>query len=376
MLRRARGSVLAGAALALAAAAPVTAAPEVGTTFPPGFDVPVDASLGVPVLGFGSDEGEVRRTPVVFLHGNNDTAYPTSCNESYGKIHDFAQSFLDNGWSPKELWGLSYQGDQCDLQTDQRRRAGEPHTTLANVPDLRAFVRSVLAFTGAKQVDVIGHSLGTTLAREWMRQDDAHHLVRRLVGVDGPNHGIINCSPSPLNYYATLGFTPDSPVCLEYGAADTPMLTALNAGDETPGPTEYLMVVNADASFVYMPVQDGVLPPVPAQDREGRPHDFSRSASLEGAQIAEVTGQGRYDEVLLAAHTGIVNSPEVWELARDFLAPQAAPAAPPQATGSSAPPAAAPAPEPRASLPATGGSAAAAGLVLLVAAAAAAARRR
>ena len=295
--------------------------PQIGTTFPEGFAVPLDASSGAPVLGFGSAEGEVTRTPVVFLHGNNDTPYPTECNEHYGKVRDFAQSLLDAGWSPKELWALGYQGDQCDLQEDQRRRAGVPHTPLANVPDLRAFVRAVLDYTGATQVDIVGHSLGTTLAREWMRQDDAYGVVRRLVGVDGPNHGILNCSPSPLNYYATIGFTPDSPVCLEYGAADTPMLTQLNAGDETPGPTEYLMVVNVDASFVYIPKQDGILPPVPAQDREGRPHDFSGSARLEGATVLEVTGQGRYDDVLLAAHTGIVNSPEVWQASAEFLAP-------------------------------------------------------
>lgn len=306
----------------------------------------MDASLGVPVLGFGSDQGQARRTPVIFLHGNNDTPYPTSCNGSYGKIRDFAQYFLAAGWTPKELWALGYQGDQCDLLTDQTRRAGQAHTTAANVPDLRAFVRSVLDYTGAAQVDIVGHSLGTTLAREWMRQDNTYALVRRLVGVDGPNHGIINCSPSPQNYYApTLGFTPDSPVCLEYGAAGTPMLSRLNAGDETPGPTEYLMIVNADTSFVYISAQDGVLPPVPAMDRTGRPHDFSASARLQGAAVVEVRGQGRYDSVLLAAHTGIVNSPEVWRLAADFLGPRPAVAAPTATPGQPA--------EPRASQPAT-----------------------
>lgn len=325
-----RRLLLPAVVVVLAAACPAAAAAqgEIGTTFPEGFAVPVDASLGTPVLGFGSAEGEVVRTPVIFLHGNNDTPYPTSCNEQFGKVRDFAQSFLAAGWSPKELWALGYQGDQCDLQTDQRRRAGEAHTTVANVPDVRAFVRSVLSYTGATQVDIVGHSLGTTLAREWMRQDDAYGVVRRLVGVDGPNHGIINCSPSPLNYYVSAGFTPDSPVCREYGAADTPLLSALNAGDETPGPTEYLTIVNSDASFVYISAQDGVFAPVPAEDREGRPHDFSASARLAGATLIEMTGQGQYDGTLLAAHTGIVNSPDVWKATADFLAPAAGPAGP------------------------------------------------
>jgi pimeloyl-ACP methyl ester carboxylesterase len=297
------------------------AAGTVGTSFPAGFRVPVDHSLGTPVIGFGA-AGRVRRTPVIFLHGNNDTPYPTTCNGSYGAVQAMAQSFADAGWAPSELGGLGYQGDQCDLPADETRRAGAAHTTLANVPDLRAFVRAVLAYTGAKQVDIVGHSLGATLAREWMRQDRAYRLVRRVVSLDGPHHGIINCSPDPQNYYGpSLGFVPGSPVCLEYGAADTPFLRRLNAGGEAPGPTRWLAVVNADASFVYISTRDGVLPAVPAQDRNGRPHDFGRSAELRGARLVRLTGQGVHDTTLLAAHTGLVASPDAWALARDFLRP-------------------------------------------------------
>ena len=340
-------------------AAPAYAEGTVGTSFPSDFAVPTDASLGAPVIGFGGSDGEVRRTPVIFLHGNNDTPYPTTCNGAYGAPQAFAQHFADAGYSLKELWGLGYQGDQCDLLTDQTRRAAEAHTTIANVPDLRAFVRAVLDYTGAKQVDLVGHSLGASLSREWMRQDDAYGIVRRLVSIDGPHHGIINCSPDPRNYYApTLGFTPDSPVCAEYGAADSEFLTRLNAGDETPGPTEYLAILNTDASFVYMDRQDGVLPPVPAQDSAGRPHDFSASARLDGAETVELNGQGRYDGTLLAAHTGIVASPEVWDVTLEFLsrpAPGPAPAARPSLAPRPAP--RPPRPAPSRPLPATGGTA-------------------
>ena len=305
------------AALGLAASAQ---AASVGTAFPSGFPTVVDASLGVPVLGFGA-AGPVQRTPVIFLHGNNDTPYPTPCNP-YGNVHDFAQYFADRGYSPSELWALGYQGDQCDLLADQTHRSGTAHTTLANVPDLRAFVDAVLDYTAAKRVDIVAHSLGVTLARAWMKQDHAWHLVRRLVAIDGPNHGIINCSPSSLNYWqapALGGFTPDSPVCQEYGAADTPFLTWLNQPNETPGPTRYLVIRNVDTDFVYMPTRDGVLAGVPAEDRTGAPHDFSHSATLAGAQELDLAGQGVHDPFLLTAHLGILNSPQTWQAALDFL---------------------------------------------------------
>jgi pimeloyl-ACP methyl ester carboxylesterase len=309
------------ACLGLALAA--TGAAAVGFTFPAGFAVPTDASLGKPVIGFGA-AGRVTRTPVIFLHGNNDTPYATACNP-YGNVHDMAQYFLDHGYRASELWGLGYQGDQCDLVTSPTNRSGFAHSTVANVPDLRAFVHAVLDYTGAKRVDIVGHSLGVTLAREWMRQDRAYHVVRRLVAVDGPNHGIVDCSPSPLNYFALPalgGFTPDSAICQEYGSDHTPFLTTLNSGDETPAPTKVLVIRNADTSFVYFSAWDGIFAPLPAQDRDGLAHDFSQSARLDGAREIDLTGQGKYDPFLGTAHLGIANSPETWAAALAFLHPE------------------------------------------------------
>jgi len=193
------------------------------------------------------------------------------------------------------------------------------------VPDLRRFVHAVLAYTGARQVDIVGHSLSVTVARAWLKADHDFHLVRRFVAIDGPNHGIINCSPSPLNFYQLLqfgGFTPDSPVCQEYGSDHTPLLRWLNHGHETLGSTRYLVIRNADTSFVYFSAQDAVLPPVPAQDREGNPHDFSESAQLEGADSVDLVGQGVHDAVLGSAHLGILNSPVTWEVTARFLMSQ------------------------------------------------------
>ena len=302
-------------------ASPVWAADPVGTSFPADFPVINDASLGVPVIGFGA-AGRVRRTPVVFLHGNNDTPFPTACNP-FGYIHAMAQFFADNGYAASELWGLGYQGTQCDLITQPTNRSSGAHSTVANIPDLRRFIHAVLDYTGERQVDIVGHSLGVTLARTWLRTDNAFHLVRRLVAIDGPNHGIINCSPSPQNFYqlpANGGFTPDSAICLEYGSDNTPLIRFMN-GDrrEAQPPTQYLVIRNADTSFVYFSAQDGVFPPVPAQDREGNPHDFSQSARIAGARQIDLIGQGAFDGILGSAHLGILNSPATWDSAFDFL---------------------------------------------------------
>jgi pimeloyl-ACP methyl ester carboxylesterase len=309
------------AALVAAFAAAANASATVGTSFPTGFPVITDASLGTPVIGFGA-AGPVQRTPVIFLHGNNDTTYPTVCNPFYGNVHDFAQYFADHGYSASELWALGYEGDQCDLIGAPTNRSGVAHSALANVPDLRAFVHAVLDYTGAPQVDIVAHSLGVTLTRAWLREDHAYRLVRRFVAIDGPNHGIVNCSPSPANYWQLSvlgGFTPASAVCQEYGSPNTPFLSWLNRGSELQGGTRTLVIRNSDKSFVYFSVQDGVLGAVPAEDYNGEPHDFSQSAKLQGAEEVDLTGQGLYDPVLGTSHLGILNSPQTWQTALDFL---------------------------------------------------------
>jgi pimeloyl-ACP methyl ester carboxylesterase len=292
----------------------------VGTSFPAGFPMIDDASLGTPVLGFGA-AGPVHRTPVILLHGNNDTPYATACNP-YGQIHSLAQYLADHGYATSELWGLGYQGDQCDTISTPTNKSGVAHSTVANIPDLDRFVSAVLAYTGAKRVDIVGHSLGVTLARAWMKADHTGHLVRRLVAIDGPNHGIVDCSPSPLNYFqldAFGGFTPSSAICQEYGTPDSPFLSWLNRGQETPGPTRYLVIRNVGPDFVYASAQDGFFPAVPAEDSLGRVHDFSHSASLVGADEIDLTGQGVFDPFLSTSHLGILASPTTWADTLAFL---------------------------------------------------------
>ncbi len=307
-------AALAAATFALAA----QAAGTVGNTLPEDFPKIEDTSLGKPLIGFGA-AGAAKRTPVVFIHGNNDTPFATACNP-FGRMQAFAQHFADNGYTLSELWGIGYQGDQCDL-TDATRRSSIAHTNAANVPDLRRFVKAVLASTGAKEVDIVAHSLGVTLTREWIRQDDADRIVRRFVAIDGPNGGIINCSPNPANYFqapAAGGFTPQSEVCVELGSPRTEFLKRLNHDRSDRVPT--LVIRASDTGFVYFPIQDGpFFPPIPAEDSFGDPTDFSQSARIRGAQTLNLTGQGAYDPILGTTHLGILNSPDTRAAAFDFL---------------------------------------------------------
>lgn len=317
--------------------------------FPADFRVPVDASLGKPVIGFGA-AGRVRRTPVIFLHGNDDTPYPTGCaTRTMVRVDQFAQYFADNGYATSELWALGYQGDQCDQVAYATtttgdvsatwltsplppKSSGSEHSVAANVQDLRAFVQSVLRYTGAGSVDIVAHGMGVVLAREWVRQDRAGKLVRRFVAIDGPNGGTLMCSPvagNPWQMGMYGGYTADTPVCQELGSPDTELLKKLNGARDGSriNPWSTLVVRNGDSSFPYMPWNDGGVTGVPsaggsyALDIYGNATDFTRSASIRGAYEMTLTGQHPYDPNLLqqSAHAGIAMSPVTWQAALYFL---------------------------------------------------------
>ena len=75
---------------------------------------------------------------------------------------------------------------------------------------LRKFVEVVLAYTGAPQVNVIGHSMGVTLARKVLKggsakdhKDGVYNIgdslapyVKSFVGLAGGNLGLANCVAS------------------------------------------------------------------------------------------------------------------------------------------------------------------------------------
>jgi hypothetical protein len=318
--------------LALAAVGMAHADGVVGTTFPAGFpDIP-DASLGVPVIGFGG-AGPATRTPVVFLHGNNGTPYLTGCGMFQANIQGMAQHFADKGYSPSELWAVGYQGTQCDLNDQPANASSVAHTVAANVVDLRKFLKAVVASTRTTKVDIVAHGTAVVLVRELARQDNGADYVRRLVAIEGANQGMNICAAVRDNSWALGmygGYTPSSPVCQELGSPSTSFLQQLNKTDRKIPAANILVVRNGDFSFLYRTGWDGLVQGAPAAvDSFGRRFDFSLSPVIAGAQeivrnAATDLANGiqptyMYDFSLATAHVGIANDPVTWNAAFDFL---------------------------------------------------------
>jgi pimeloyl-ACP methyl ester carboxylesterase len=125
--------------------------------------------------GFGgiAKKAERKHTPIIFVHGNGGDA------TNYLKL---AKKFHESGYSMQELWSFSYMGVPGTMD-----RSMNPHSQ--EVQDLHLFIQAVLEYTGADKVDIIAHSMGSSLSLYWMKQYDTYDKVNTLVAVAGALHG-------------------------------------------------------------------------------------------------------------------------------------------------------------------------------------------
>ncbi len=126
-------------------------------------------------------------------------------------------------------------------------------------------VNSVLATTGASQVDIVGHSQGGMMPRYYIQDLGGASKVHELVGIAPSNYGTtLDGLASLANALGGLGFNVNSLVSSLGGPALTEQeqgsafLTALNAnGDTVPG-VKYV-VIESDHDEVVTPYTNAFL---------------------------------------------------------------------------------------------------------------------
>jgi triacylglycerol lipase len=110
--------------------------------------------------------------------------------------------------------------------------------------ELRAFIDTVIAATGAATVDLVGYSGGAVVSRYYMRFLGGAAKVAQLVGVAPANHGTTN----PLvPVFGMVG----CPACAEV-VAGSPFMVKLNAGRDTLRRIAYT-VISTRYDFLVTP---------------------------------------------------------------------------------------------------------------------------
>lgn len=200
--------------------------------------------------------------PVVFVHGNGDSAALWSTTQ---------WRFESNGWPRERLHAIDLPyplARDADDQPQPGRSSAADHMRF-----LSAEVDKVLAATGAKQVVLYANSRGGNAIRHYVAHGGGSAKVSHAILGGTPNHGV----------WANPGFRPTN----EFNGAG-PFLTALNnqgapGVEVTPGPR--WMTIRSDSNDKFAQ-PDGVW-----IGAKGTPTNVSFSGpELKGAENVVIPG--------------------------------------------------------------------------------------
>lgn len=135
--------------------------------------------LGIPIAAAGC------RDAVVLVHGN--AGQPSDFNNTYNAL-------LARGYAAGEIFRPSWGSKTCPACND--------HNGSEETPVLNALVNAAAASCTGR-IDVIGHSMGATLAAQQIAENGMNGYVDAFVGIAGAFRGLWSCGVYPYNVATT-----------------------------------------------------------------------------------------------------------------------------------------------------------------------------
>ncbi len=118
---------------------------------------------------------------VVMVHGN--VAYPSSWNNTVSALK--AKGYVDSQIF-RPSWG-------------SKTNAGSNSHDATNTTVVKNALKSALAASCTGKIDVIGHSMGVTLAMKAINELGYSGKVNSFIGIAGAQHGLNSCGVYPFN---------------------------------------------------------------------------------------------------------------------------------------------------------------------------------
>lgn len=225
------------------------------------------------------------KPPVVLVHGTFENAYA-----------NWVQLSSDLSASGYCVFALNYGG----VEGAGVKGVGDIPTSAAQ---LSTFIDTVLAETGAAEVDIVGHSQGGMMPRYYLKELGGTEKVRKLVGLSSSNHGTSVNGVLPL--VAALpggeGLTSIPCAACVQQREGSEFLADLNAGGDTLPGVEYTVI-----STVY----DEVVTPYT--------NTFLRGEGAKNITVQDVCASDLTD------HLGISYDPIALRLVQNALDPSTA----------------------------------------------------
>ncbi|HEV7584213.1 MAG TPA: alpha/beta fold hydrolase [Solirubrobacteraceae bacterium] len=201
--------------------------------------------------------GYAQASPTASPPGANDwsckpsAAHPRPVVLVHGTFVD-----MSNDW--QALSPLLYDNGYCVFALDYGSSNGSGQLGIyatgeiaQSAEQLAAFVRQVLSATGARKVDLVGHSQGGMMPRYYLRFLGGAAKVHTLVGLSPSNHGttvdglftLASLIPGATAFFGTC-------TACEEQAAGSSFLAKLNAGGDTVSGVRYTVIQSANDTVV------------------------------------------------------------------------------------------------------------------------------
>ncbi len=172
----------------------------------------------------------VSKDPVIFIHGNGDSAQDWAFDGPMAATGAPRADFVSAGYNANEIFALSVNNPSALSATNNYHKSDQ-------LEKIKNFIIAVKAYTGASKVDIIGHSLGVTMARRAIQDNGLGYMVDTFVGIAGANHGMYSCGTYPYAMVATKTcgayFYWGWPIYVDGLAMNSPHLSSL--GEDVPG---------------------------------------------------------------------------------------------------------------------------------------------
>jgi triacylglycerol lipase len=122
---------------------------------------------------------------VVLVHGN--TATPASWDNTYNYL-------ISNGYTSNDIFRPDWGSKTCAACNNH---SGSEETPVKNA------LQAALAQSCTGKIDVIGHSMGATLAAQQIDKLAIATQVNSFVGIAGAFRGLLSCGVYPFNVWST-----------------------------------------------------------------------------------------------------------------------------------------------------------------------------
>jgi len=156
-------------------------------------------------------DGASAHVPILFIHGINGSA---------ADFDAMIARFTARGWPASYLAAHTFEDPAWGCNVD-------------NAATIATWAAELRAATGAAQIDVVAHSMGTLSSRYFEKNLDGTTTTRTYVTLGGMHHGLSSsCSPD-------FPFKP----CVWTEICSTGEYVAqLNADPSTPGPSRWISI--------------------------------------------------------------------------------------------------------------------------------------